>query len=120
MTRFHQPVLAFLAMVLFVFPVQAASLIDSLKPGKVELLSAGSLAFGPEGILFIGDSTGAAVYAIDTGDRTVSNATRVDIRNLGTKVAALLGTVANQIRINDLAVNPISKKTYLSISRGRG
>jgi hypothetical protein len=120
MTRFQKPVLVMLAIALFVAPVHAASLTDSLKPGKVELLSAGSLAFGPEGILFIGDSTAGAIYAIDTADRAVSQATRVDIRNLATKVAALLGTVANQIRINDLAVNPISRKTYLSISRGRG
>ena len=32
-------------------------------------VSAGPLAFGPEGVLFIGDPQGAAIFAIDTGDR---------------------------------------------------
>jgi hypothetical protein len=39
-----------------------------LKAGKADLRSAGPLAFGPEGVLFIGDSAGAAIFAVDTGD----------------------------------------------------
>jgi hypothetical protein len=35
-------------------------------------------------------------------------------------VAAALGTSADQIAINDLAVNPQSKNVYLSVSRGLG
>ena len=35
---------------------------------KLELSSAGPLAFGPPGILFIGDSASASLIAIDTGD----------------------------------------------------
>src|SRR5438067_177834 len=41
----------------------------SLKSGKAELKSAGPLAFGPEGILFVGDSAGASIVALDTEDR---------------------------------------------------
>src|SRR5262249_14294607 len=36
------------------------------------------------------------------------------------KIAALLGTTPDQILIQDVAVNPISKNVYLSVSRGRG
>ena len=36
----------------------------SLTMGKAELKSAGPLAFGPDGILFIGDSSGGAVHRI--------------------------------------------------------
>ena len=32
----------------------------------------------------------------------------------------LLGTSADQVLINDLAVNPVSKNVYLAVSRGRG
>ena len=46
-----------------------ASAVDTLGQGKVELQSAGALAFGPEGILFVGDSTAATIWAIDTSDR---------------------------------------------------
>jgi hypothetical protein len=36
------------------------------------------------------------------------------------KVAALLGTAADQVLINDMAVNPASKNIYLAVARGRG
>jgi hypothetical protein len=110
---------AALAIVLFA-SLGAAQLTSSLKSGKAELQSAGALAFAPEGILLVGDSMGGAIFAIDTQDRTPSTATSVDIKGVGDKVAAMLGTTADQIMVNDLAVNPISHKIYLSISRGRG
>jgi hypothetical protein len=93
--------------------------LASLKAGKAELQSAGVLAFGPEAILFVGDSQGARVYALDTGDRQPGSG-RPEIAKINEKVAALLGTAPDQILINDLAVNAISKKVYLSVSRGRG
>ncbi len=104
---------------LFAVPASAQS-TDSLQTGKAELQSAGILTFGPDGVLFVGDSMGAAVYAIDTGDRTAGAAQRVNIEGVNTKVAAMLGTAPDQILINDMAVNPISKNVYFSVSRGTG
>ena len=37
-----------------------------LAMGSPEIKSITSLAFGPDGILFIGDSRGATVFAVDT------------------------------------------------------
>lgn len=91
-----------------------------LKAGKADLRSAGPLAFGPEGILFIGDSAGAAIFAVDTGDRKSSAGGSFEIKGINEKVAALLGTAPDQIEIRDVAVNPISHNVYLSVSRGRG
>jgi hypothetical protein len=93
----------------------------SLTMGKAELKSSGQLAFGPDGILFVGDSANATVVALDSEDRTpVRSAGKIDIKGINQKIAALLGTAPDQILINDVAVNPISKKVYLSVSRGRG
>jgi hypothetical protein len=93
--------------------------LTSLKSGKAALQSAGVLAFGPDAILFVGDSQGAKVFALDTADRDAGSG-KVNIAGINEKVAAMLGTAADQILINDMAVNPISKKVYLSVSRGRG
>jgi len=94
---------------------------SSLKKGTPDLKSAGPLAFGPEGILFVGDTRGAALFAIDTGDREMAAAKRpVDVKDLTTKIAGALGTNPQQLMINDLAVNPRSGNVYLSVSRGRG
>jgi hypothetical protein len=109
-----------LIVTLFAAAGFAADLTDSLKPGKAELKSAGAMTFGPEGILFIGDWLGGTIYAFDTHDRTPSTAGPVDITGINQKIASMLGTTADQIIINDIAANPISKSVYLTVSRGRG
>ena len=101
--------------------VQAGELTDSLKPGKAALQSAGALAFGPEGVLFVGDSRGGSVWALATGDTTKASAMEaIDIANLGKKVADKLAIPTADLLINDLAVNPLSGTAYLSVSRGKG
>lgn len=92
-----------------------------LTAGMPDLKSAGPLAFGPDGILLVGDPQGAAVFAIDTGDGSGSRAAgKFTVEAINEKIAALLGTTPEEILINDLAVNPNSGKAYLSVSRGRG
>ena len=120
MTRFRSSFCALLVIALFATVGFSADLTDSLKPGNADIKSAGVLAFGPEGILFVGDPVGAAIFAFDTQDRTASQGAPVDVKGINEKIAAMLGTTADQILINDLAVNPISKKMYLSVSRGKG
>ncbi|MSU21730.1 MAG: hypothetical protein EXS30_10085 [Pedosphaera sp.] len=101
--------------------VQAASLAASLKDKGPQLKSAGPLTFGPEGILFVGDTADAAIYALATDDQTPApaNAT-LKVERINEKIAAALGTTPQQIMINDLAVNPISHKAYLAVTRGQG
>ncbi len=114
--------IACLALFLVAAVAGAASHAEALashKDGKAQLASAGVLAFGPEGILFVGDSQGAKVFALDTGDRKTGSG-EVSVAGINEKLAAMLGTSADQILINDLAVNPASRKVYLSVSRGRG
>ena len=89
--------------------------------GTVKLESAGPLAFAPKGILLVGDPQAAMVYAIDTGDRAAGDATQKPrVEGIDEKIASLLGTEKDQIAVKDLAVNPISGTTYLSVARGRG
>jgi len=102
-------------------PVVAATPSDALKSGKAELRSAGALAFGPSGILFVGDSLGGALLALDTGDtQAVAKAPALDMPAVNEKVAALLGTSVDQISLNDVAVNPVSHRVYVSVTRGSG
>jgi hypothetical protein len=92
--------------------------------GKVELRSSGPLAFGPHGVLFIGDPKGAAIFAVETTDAASPGSGRsrpsVNVDGINQKIAGLLGTSADQIRIEDVAVNPTSGKVYVAIARGRG
>ncbi|MBS1827248.1 MAG: hypothetical protein JST93_18170 [Acidobacteria bacterium] len=108
------------SLALIVAPAAAANLNASLKAGKAELKSAGPLAFAPDGILIVADPAAATVYAIDTNDNKASNAPAAEVAGVNEKIAAFLGASADQILINDMAVNPISKRAYLSVSRGKG
>jgi hypothetical protein len=100
---------------------QAAAAATGMKEGAVTLKSAGPIAFGPDGILLVADTKSAAVVAIDTGEKeTTASAKPLKVEAINTKVAALLGTSADQIIINDMAVNPQSRNVYLAVARGRG
>lgn len=94
---------------------------DGMQQGTPDLKHAGPLAFGPNGILLVGDSRSAAVYAIDTGDHTgAANEAEVNIEGINKKIAAMIGSAAEDTVINDMVVNPSSGSIYLSVARGRG
>ena len=92
-----------------------------LTAGKVQLMSAGPMAFGPAGVLFVGDSLGGSIVAIDTGDtKAPATPVKINVDGIDAKIAALVGITPDQIAINNVVVNPISKNVYVSASRGRG
>lgn len=92
-----------------------------LKRGTASVQSISAIAFGPDGILFIGDSRSATVFAIDTKDKTVvEKAAAVEVKNIDQKIAAALGTETKNISIRDIAVNPISKKIYIAVQSNDG
>ncbi|HET6881726.1 MAG TPA: hypothetical protein VFI31_16300, partial [Pirellulales bacterium] len=108
-------------MTLAAISAPAAESIQGLdQQGQPDLKSAGPMAFGPDGILFIGDPASAAVFAIDTGERSGNRGDPIDRPAINQQIAAVLGCSPEQVLINDLAVNPLSGTAYLSISRGRG
>src|SRR3954470_16618632 len=69
-----------------------------MREGKPALKSMGPLAFGPEGILFAGDTKSAAVWAVATGDvkPAVGEGKPLKVEAIDKKVAALLGSAADQ------------------------
>lgn len=88
-----------------------------LKEGAIDLQSADSLAFGPDGILFIADTKAATVYAIDTKDKSGNPAgAQLEVKQLDKQLAKLLGS--EKVQLNDLAINPRSGNAYLSVVAG--
>lgn len=103
------------------FAASAANWTAGMTEGRPALKSAGPLAFGPDGVLFIADTKSAAIFAIATGDTKPGPGNKpLKVEGINQKIAALLGTSAEQILIDDMAVNPISHRPYLAVSRGRG
>ncbi|MDA1051161.1 MAG: hypothetical protein O3C40_11870 [Planctomycetota bacterium] len=95
--------------------VQAADW--GLKKGNADLKSAGPLAFGPDGILLVGDTKAATVFAIDTGDASGEpGKVSFNIKGLNEKVADAVGAGSQSVTINDVVVNPASGNVYISAS----
>ncbi|MEZ6122480.1 MAG: hypothetical protein R3C49_04805 [Planctomycetaceae bacterium] len=87
-----------------------------LKTGTVDLKSAGALAMGPDGILFVGDPKGGAVFAI-AADADAKSA-RATSLNLTDVTAAISQVVGGDVTINDIAANPASGSVFVSGSAG--
>jgi hypothetical protein len=99
----------------------ASSLFSGFVTGTPEIKSINALTFGPEGILFIGDSKSASIFAIDTKDAgQVDHAPAIKVKNIDQKIAAYLGTDVKNISIQDLKVNPLSKKLYCAVQSADG
>jgi hypothetical protein len=89
--------------------------------GTPEIKSISALSFGKDGILFIGDSKGASVFAVETKDaKNNTNAAAINIVGIDEKIAAALGTQKENITVTDMAVNPLSKKLYIAIQNSDG
>lgn len=91
---------------------------DGLTKGTPEAKSITAMAFGPKGILFLGDSAGATLFAIDTGDTKAAGNKELNVEKLSTKIADTLG--GGEVRITDVKVNPASGNVFVSVARGTG
>jgi hypothetical protein len=81
----------------------------------------GTLAFGPDGVLFAADSQDVSITALQLGTEAAGGAPGTkDIPAVDQKIAALLGTDAKNLLITDMVVNPKSRNTFISVMRGQG
>ena len=79
------------------------------------------MAFSPQGVLFVGDNVGGAIYAyeIDKGEAP-EKPVAIDVDNIDARIASILVVGPNAISINDMAVHPVTQEVYLSVTRGYG
>lgn len=101
-------------------PGATAQATSAFAQGQPEIRSMSALAFGPGGVLFVGDSRAGAVFALDLGDKTAREVDKPGaVQDVEGKLAALLGATPVDVLVHDMAVNPLSKNVYLAVSRGR-
>lgn len=94
--------------------------MEGFVTGTPAIQSINALAFGPQGILFIGDSKNASVFAIETNDSKGAKAMSVNMTGIDKKLAAALGTTPENINIQDMVVHPVSGKLYLAVHNADG
>ncbi|MEM7375028.1 MAG: hypothetical protein AAF587_40920 [Bacteroidota bacterium] len=108
--------LLLLLMPQYTFPTEGGpDLTSGFEQGNPHIKSINAMAFGPEGILFLGDSHHAKIVAMDTEDQVSRGAAdRISMKQIDHKIASLVGTTADKLSIQDMAVNPISKTIYIA------
>ena len=119
-----------LALTISTFFFSQLSMATSVTADKLQ--SAGTLEFGEGNVLFVGDSKAAVVHAFELRESDLHSQKGVDYGNnmnfkgqnlisrVDEKLAAFLGTTADQISINDLIVHQGTEQILLSVSRGLG
>jgi hypothetical protein len=107
------------AVAVFAASLGTARADHGLTKGTPDLKSASALAFGPHGILFVGDPAGAAIFAIDTQDTSRAGTGDVKVERIDAQIAGVLGVTDKDIRITDMKVNPESGNVYFSAVRGQ-
>ncbi len=121
MSRMLSFAAAHVALALVVSPISIVLADSNLKSGNPEIKHAGPLAFGTDGVLFVGDTRSAAIFAIDTGDQSsAGSSAEINVAAVNQKIAAMVGSSVDETVINDMAVNPASGNVFLSVSRGLG
>ena len=79
-------------------------------------LSAGALAFAPDGTLFVGDSKGGAIWAYPPRARgRVPEVAPFLFANIDERMAELLGVETRQLAYNGLAVHPLTREPHISL-----
>ena len=98
-------------------PESRAVLTRGFARGALDHRAIGALAISPSGVLFFADDQAGAIYGVDL-DESRGHASRfARVPDLGSVVAARLGTTVAGIQIRDAVVSPLSGITYLSVRK---
>lgn len=109
------------ALLLLCTSVSSAADAYGLEEGTPEIKSASVLAFGPDGILFIGDTKSASIFAVQTGEKSGNpDKVSIEIDGINVKIAELLEADSGSVKIADLAVSPLSGAIFVSVHGANG
>jgi hypothetical protein len=113
-------------MTFFFFTIIACSigwsneLTEDFVTGNPDIQSIHALTFGPESILFIGDSDAAQIVAIDLSNQSIATNEDLAIEDLEAQLSNLLGTTSDQFQVIDLAVDPANENIYIAVNHSSG
>jgi hypothetical protein len=88
--------------------------------GNPSIQSLNTITFGPQNILFVGDSKSAAIVAIDFSNHPKVDNSKVNLSKIDEKIAQTLGAAISDIEITDMAINTLSGNIYFAIQHNSG
>lgn len=96
------------------------SLTEDFITGDPEIGSINAMTFGPEGILFLGDSKKSQIVAVDMSSATKATNEKLYIEDIESLLGQLLGSDSDQLQIIDMVVNPINENIYIGAQHSSG
>lgn len=96
-----------------------AGVLGKTIQGKPAVKRIDVIAFGPDGVLFIGDGAGAQIFAVQTAEkpRTSKTVARGKIAAINARLAEKIGAKPDGIEITDFAVNPATSTAYFAVRK---
>lgn len=85
---------------------------------KYELNGANTLAFGPDHILFVGDSKAAKIHAVKSEATELKEPVPFNLEGVDIKLAEKLGIQPRDVIVNDMKIHAVSQEAYMAIRLG--
>lgn len=76
------------------------------------------LAFGPDEVLFVGDSKTGVIHAILTKAEPLENPVPYNFLDLDLKIAEVLEMNPRDLIISDMKIHPVSQEAYVALKKG--
>ena len=76
------------------------------------------LSFGPDNVLFVGDSKAGVVHAIPTKAAILKDPVPFNGHAIDRAIAKILGVPPSDLIINDMQIHPVSQEAYITIKNG--
>ena len=123
MKKYTWPLTGLLALVViivggFVILEDRSENAPNTAPENSSITGANVLAFGPDNVLFIGDSKAAKVHAIATEANQVTDPVPFNVLDFDLKIAASLGIEARDLIVQDMKIHPVSQEAYVAVKKG--
>ncbi|MEM9887894.1 MAG: hypothetical protein AAF849_18510 [Bacteroidota bacterium] len=85
---------------------------------NMELDGATVLAFGPDNVLFIGDSKAAKIHAVKTEAAALKDPVPFNLEGFDIAVAKKIGIAARDVIVHDMKIHPVSQEAYVAVRMG--
>jgi len=76
------------------------------------------LAFGPENVLFIGNSKEAKIHAVETEATEKSDPIPYNLEGFDQMISEKLGITPREVIVTDMKIHPVSQEAYVAIRLG--
>ncbi len=97
---------------------KVAKAVVSNAVSNVEIDGANVLAFGPDHVLFIGDSKAARIHAVKTEATALKDPVPFNLEGIDVVLAKKLGIQPRDVIVNDMKIHAVSQEAYMAIRLG--